>query len=111
VDVGGKVARERPLPFHYYYANKASFSYPTSRDSPKPQPACGVRRPQFFAEQDGRSPPKPLAISKNLNDQPAPQLPKPMPKPDRCAAGWRKRSTAQGGQNLRVFPKPAPARM
>jgi hypothetical protein len=42
--------------------------------------------PITLAEQNGRSPPKPLAISKSLNDQPAPQLPKPAPKPDRCAA-------------------------
>jgi hypothetical protein len=51
VDVAKKFAGKRPLPFHYYYANKASFSYPTSRDSPKPQPACGVHRPQLLLSE------------------------------------------------------------
>jgi hypothetical protein len=41
-------AGKRPFPFHYYYANKDSFSYPTSRDSPQPQPACDVCRPQLL---------------------------------------------------------------
>ena len=46
--VAWKFAGKRPFPFHDYYANKVSFSYPTSRDFPKPQPACGVRRPQLL---------------------------------------------------------------
>ena len=33
---------------HYYYAKTDGRSYPTSRDSPKPQPACGVHRPQLL---------------------------------------------------------------
>jgi hypothetical protein len=61
--------------------------------------------------QNGRFPPNPLAISKNLNDQPAPQLPKPTLKPDRETADWRWHCVTQGGQNLRVFPKPSPASM
>jgi hypothetical protein len=65
----------------------------------------------MLVEQDGRSPPKPLAISKNINAQPAPQIPNLMLKPNRCAANWRKCATAQGAQNLRVFPEPSPARM
>ena len=48
VAVAWKFAGKRPFPFHDYYANKVSFSYPTSRDFPKPQPACGVHRPQLL---------------------------------------------------------------
>jgi len=51
-----------------------------------------------FADGDGRSRPKSLAISKNLNNQPAPKLPKHAPKPDRCTANGRWHNTAQGGQ-------------
>jgi len=46
--VGRKFARERPLPFHNLYLHNDGRSYPTSRDSPKPQPACGVCHPQLL---------------------------------------------------------------
>jgi hypothetical protein len=51
-----------------------------------------------FAERDGRSPSKSFAIANNFDSQPAPQLPKPVPKPDRWIANWRECSTAQGGR-------------
>jgi hypothetical protein len=95
-----KVCWQTAVPLPLLLCQQRQLFLPNPSHFPKTSTSLRCSPSTTFVEQDGRSPLKPLAISKNLNDQPAPQLPKSAPKLDRGTANWRWHNAAQGEPHL-----------